>query len=37
LLEVALRHELAVLAYECGEVSEPKPAIVQRAVILRTK
>jgi len=37
LLEVALRYELAVLAYECGEVAEPKPAIVQRMVALRTK
>jgi SAM-dependent methyltransferase len=35
LLEVALRYELAVLAYECGELKEPKPAIVQRMVAQR--
>lgn len=37
LLDVALRYELAVLAYECGEVSEPKPAIIQRMVAQRLK
>jgi SAM-dependent methyltransferase len=37
LLEFALRYELAVLAYECGEVSEPKRAIVQRMVAQRVK
>jgi SAM-dependent methyltransferase len=37
LLEVALRYELAVLAYECGEQTEPKPAIVQRIVAQRIK
>lgn len=37
LLEVALRYELAVLAYECGELSEPKRAIVQRMVAQRIK
>ena len=37
LLEVALRYELAVLAYECGELNEPKPAIVQRMVAQRIK
>ena len=37
LLEVARRYELAVLAYECGEVSEPKRAIVQRMAAQRIK
>lgn len=37
LLEVALRYELAVLAYECGEVATPKPAIVQRMVAQRIR
>jgi SAM-dependent methyltransferase len=37
LLEFALRYELAVLAYECGEVTEPKRAIVQRMVAQRIK
>jgi SAM-dependent methyltransferase len=37
LLEVALRYELAVLAYECGELAEPKRAIVQRMVARRMK
>ena len=32
LLEFAAAHALQVLAYECGEVTEPKPAIVQRMV-----
>jgi SAM-dependent methyltransferase len=32
LLEVAAAHGLQVLAYACGEVAEPKPAIVQRMV-----
>lgn len=37
LLEVALRYGLVVLAYECGEVTEPNPAIVQRMVARRIK
>jgi len=37
LLQFALRYGFAVLAYECGEVSEPKPAIVQRLVAQRLK
>jgi SAM-dependent methyltransferase len=37
LLEIARRYELAVLAYECGELSEPKRAIVQRMVAQRIK
>jgi SAM-dependent methyltransferase len=37
LLEIALRYELATLAYDCGEVATPKPAIVQRAVLQRVK
>lgn len=37
LLQVALRYGLAVLAYECGEVCEPKPAIIQRMVAQRLK
>ena len=35
LLEFAAAHGLQVLAYECGEVTEPRPAIIQRAVIKR--
>ena len=35
LLQVALRYGFAVLAYECGEVSEPKPAMIQRIVMQR--
>ena len=37
LLQVALRYELAVLAYECGELTEPKRAVVQRMVAQRIK
>jgi SAM-dependent methyltransferase len=37
LLQVALRYGLAVLAYECGAVTEPKPAIIQRIVAQRLK
>ena len=37
LLEFAAAHALQVLAYECVEVSEPKKAIVQRAVVQRLK
>jgi hypothetical protein len=32
LLEFAATHGLQVLAYECGGVSEPKPAVIQRIV-----
>lgn len=32
LLEFAAAHGFQVLAYECGEVAKPKPAIVQRMV-----
>jgi SAM-dependent methyltransferase len=35
LLEFAAAHGLQVLAYECGEVTEPKPAITQRMVARR--
>jgi SAM-dependent methyltransferase len=35
LLEFAATQGLQVLAYECGEVSEPKPAIVQRMAAQR--
>jgi SAM-dependent methyltransferase len=35
--EFAATHGLQVLAYECGEVPEPKPAIVQRIVARRLK
>ena len=35
LLEFAAVHGLQVLAYECGEVTEPKPAIIQRIVAKR--
>jgi len=37
LLEFAASHGLQVLAYECGEASVPKPAIVQRLVAQRLK
>jgi SAM-dependent methyltransferase len=37
LLQVALRYGFAVLAYECGEVTEPKPAIIQRMVTQRLR
>ena len=37
LLEFAAAHALQVLAYECGEVADPKPAIVQRIVGKRLK
>ena len=37
LLEFAAAHGLQVLAYECGEVSEPKRAIVQRMVAQRIR
>ena len=37
LLEFAAAHGLQVLAYECGEVAEPKRAIVQRMVARRIK
>jgi SAM-dependent methyltransferase len=37
LLEVAAAHGLQVLAYECGEVTEPKRAIIQRMVAQRPK
>jgi SAM-dependent methyltransferase len=35
LLEFAAAHGLQVLAYECGEVQEPKPAIIQRMAAQR--
>ncbi|MEZ5830076.1 MAG: class I SAM-dependent methyltransferase [Dongiaceae bacterium] len=35
LLAFAAAHNLQVLAYECGEVSAPKPAIIQRMVARR--
>jgi SAM-dependent methyltransferase len=35
LLELAAAHGLQVLAYECGEVAEPKRAVVQRMVTQR--
>jgi SAM-dependent methyltransferase len=35
LLEFAAAYGLQVLAYECGEVSEPKRAIIQRVVAKR--
>lgn len=35
LLEFAGAHGLQVLAYECGEVSKPKRAIIQHIVVLR--
>lgn len=37
LLQFALRNGFAVLAYECGEVAEPKPAVIQRLVAQRLK
>ncbi len=37
LLEVAAAHGLQVLDYECGEVSEPKRAMIQRMVARRLK
>ena len=37
LLEFAAAHGLQVLAYECGEVAEPKRAIVQRIVAQRPR
>jgi SAM-dependent methyltransferase len=37
LLEFAAAHGLQVLAYECGEVAEPKPAMIQRIVAQRLK
>lgn len=37
LLHFALRYELVVLAYECGEVKEPKPAVIQRMVAQRLR
>jgi SAM-dependent methyltransferase len=37
LLEFAAAHGLQVLAYACGEVAEPKPAIVQRIVARQLK
>lgn len=37
LLEFSLRYGFAVLAYECGEVTEPKPAVIQRAVMQRLR
>jgi SAM-dependent methyltransferase len=35
LLELALAHELTVLAYEDGEVDAPRPAVVQRIAARR--
>lgn len=35
LLEFAAAHGLQVLAYECGEVTEPKRAVIQRIVARR--
>jgi SAM-dependent methyltransferase len=37
LLEFAAAHGLQVLAYACGEVTKPKPAITQRIVAKRLK
>jgi SAM-dependent methyltransferase len=37
LLEFAATHGLQVLAYECGEVAQPKPAIMQRMAARRLK
>lgn len=37
LLHFAAAHGLQVLAYECGEVTEPKPAIIQRMAAQRLK
>ena len=37
LLEFAAAHALQVLAYECGEVAKPKPAMIQRMVAKRLK
>jgi SAM-dependent methyltransferase len=37
LLEFAAAHGLQVLAYECGEVGDPKPAITQRIAAKRLK
>ena len=37
LLEFAAAHGLQVLAYACGEVAEPKQAIIQRIVAQRFK
>ena len=37
LLEFAASHGLQVLAYACGEVAEPKHAIIQRIVAQRFK
>jgi SAM-dependent methyltransferase len=37
LLDFAAAHGLQVLAYECGEVAEPKPAVIQRIVAQRLK
>ena len=37
LLQVAAMHGLQVLAYECGEVTEPKRAITQRMVARRLR
>ena len=37
LLEFAATHGLQVLAYECGEVTEPKPAIIQRMAAQRLR
>jgi SAM-dependent methyltransferase len=36
LLELALAHELSVLAYEDTEIEEPRPAVVQRIAAVRT-
>jgi SAM-dependent methyltransferase len=35
LLELAAVHGLQVLAYECGEVAVPRPAIIQRMAAQR--
>jgi SAM-dependent methyltransferase len=35
LLDFAAAHGLQVLAYECGEVQEPKPAMIQRVAARR--
>jgi hypothetical protein len=37
LLEFAAAHALQVLAYECGEVTAPKPAVVLRLAATRLK
>ncbi|MGH6893666.1 MAG: class I SAM-dependent methyltransferase [Dongiaceae bacterium] len=37
LLEFAAEHGLQVLAYECGEVTDPRPAMIQRVVARRLK